>query len=65
MPYFTCSTLDVQSSLQHLGSLVAACKLLVVVCGIHFPNQGSNLGLLLWDHRVPAAGPTGSLREFY
>ena len=39
VPYFSCSTLGFQSSLQHLGSLVAACELLVAVCGIYFPNQ--------------------------
>ena len=29
-------------SLQHVESLVAACKLLVEACGIQFPDQGSN-----------------------
>ena len=29
-----CSTQDLQSSLQHAGSLVSACELLVAACGI-------------------------------
>ena len=28
--------------LWHVGSLAAACKLLVMACGIYFPDQGSN-----------------------
>ena len=56
-----------RSSLWHAGSLVvavgnllvAACKLLVVVCGIYFPDQGSNLGPLHWEHGVLAIGPPG------
>ena len=36
--------------LQHMGSLVAACKLLVAACGIQFPDQGSNTSLL---HQEP------------
>ena len=31
---------------------VAAWAVLVVVCGIWFPDQGLNLGLLHWQHRV-------------
>ena len=35
----------------------------VVARGIQFPNQGSNLGPLCWEHRVLATGPPGkSLR---
>lgn len=33
-----CGTRDLLSSLQHVESLVAACELLVVECGIWFPN---------------------------
>ena len=33
-------------SLWHAESLVAVLELLVVICGIQFPNQGSNLGPL-------------------
>ena len=35
------------------------CKLLVVACGIQFPNQGLNLGPLHWDPGVLAMGPPG------
>ena len=31
------------------GSLVAACKLLAVTCGIQFPDQGWDPGLLHWE----------------
>ena len=39
--------------------LVAACKLLVVVCGIQFLDKGSNPGPLPWELRVSATGPPG------
>ena len=32
---------------------------LVVACGIYFPDQGSNLGLLHWEHRVLGTGLPG------
>ena len=32
------------SLLYHAGSLVVVCQLLVVACGIWFPDQGSNPG---------------------
>ena len=35
---------DLRSSLRHVGSLFAACTLLVAACGIQFPDQGSNPG---------------------
>ena len=28
-----------------------------MACGILFPDQGSNLGSLHWEHRVLASGP--------
>ena len=31
----------------------------VVVCGIQFPDQGSKLGPLCWEHRVLAIGSPG------
>ena len=37
--------------------LTAARELLVVACGIWFPDQGPNLGP--WEHGVLAAGPPG------
>ena len=39
-----CSMWDLRSSLRHVGSLFAACTLLVAACGIQFPDQGSNPG---------------------
>ena len=41
---------DLQSSLQHLRSLLVTCELLVAACGIYFSDQGLNLGPLHWDH---------------
>ena len=45
--------------MQHSRSLVASCELLVEICGICFPDQGSNLGLLHWEHRIVGPGPPG------
>ena len=45
--------------MQHKGSLVVACGLLVEACGIQFPNQGSNLGPLHQEYGVLATGPPG------
>ena len=36
-----------------------ALELLVAACGIYFPDQGSNLGLLHGEPRVLATGPAG------
>ena len=52
-------TWDLPSSLQHMGSLVAACELLVVECGIWVPNQQSNPSPLHWECGVLATGPPG------
>ena len=43
----------------HVGSLVAACELLVEACGFKFHDQGSNPGPLDWEHGVPATGTPG------
>ena len=43
----------------HVGSLVVACKLLVVTRGIRFADQWSSLGPLPWEHRVLDTGPPG------
>ena len=41
--------------------LVAACELLLAICGIKFPDQGLNTAPLLhWEQRVLATGPEGS-----
>ena len=44
-PVLSCGTWDLRSSLQHMGSLI-------VVCGIQFPDQGSNRGPLHWEHSL-------------
>ena len=44
---------------HHVGFLVVACKLLVVVCDIQFPDWESNLGPLHWEPGVLAIGPPG------
>ena len=38
---------------------VVTYKLLTVACRIQFPDQGSNLSPLNWEHRVLATGPSG------
>ena len=48
---------------HHSGSLVAACKLLVIARGIWFPDQGSNLGPLHWEHGVLATRPPGKSQK--
>ena len=48
-------TQDFRSLLQHAESLVVVFELLVVACGIHFPDQD----LLLWEHGVLDSGPPG------
>ena len=40
VPGLICGTWDLQSWLQHVGSLVAVCRLLVEACGILFPWPG-------------------------
>ena len=47
-----------RSQLQHVGSLIAACQLLVAACGIQFPDQGTNPGPLHWESRVLATEPS-------
>ena len=32
------------------------CQVIVTACGIKFPDQGWNPGLLHWEHRVSATG---------
>ena len=58
-------TLDLQSSLQHAGSLVVACRLLAVACGIQFPDQGLNLGPLHWECGILATGQSGKSWIFH
>ena len=53
----SCGMWDLQSPLQHAGSLVVAHKLLVAACGIQFPDQGLNPGFLHWKLEVLATEP--------
>ena len=46
--------------LPPVGSLVAACRLLVAACGIQFPDQGSNPGPPAMEHGVLTTGPPGN-----
>ena len=60
--YFGCARSQLRlvgSSLRHAGALVVACRLLVVACGIQFPDQGWNLGPLHWERRVLPTGSSG------
>ena len=50
---------DLQSLLQHQDFQLWHADL-VVACGIQFPDQGSKLCALHWEHRVLATGPPGS-----
>ena len=49
----SCSTWNLQSLLQHAGSL-----------GIYFPYQGLNPGPLHWEHGVLATEPPGKSQQF-
>ena len=51
------------SSLQHMGSLVAAFRLLVATCGIWFPDQGSNPSPLHWARAILVTGPPGKSQK--
>ena len=39
VPVLSCGTRDLQSSLEHVGSVVVACELLFVACGIQFSGS--------------------------
>ena len=43
-PGFSCSTRNLRSLLQHVKSLVSACKFLVAAWGTYFPNQAPCTG---------------------
>ena len=57
--FFNLAVLDLSWGKQDLRSLVAACQLLIVACGIWLPDQGSNLGPLHWKHGTLATGSPG------
>ena len=39
--------------------VVVACRLLVMACGVQFPDQGWNPGSVHWERRVLATGTQG------
>ena len=45
--------------------LILACELLVVVCGIEFPDQGLNMRPQHWEYRVLATGPPGKSQAYF
>lgn len=49
VPVLSCGTKDLQSSLEHVGSVVGACELLFVACGIQF--SGSCIENTTLDHQ--------------
>ena len=53
------------SSLQHMGSLVAAFRLSVATCGIWFPDQGSNPGPYTGRELSQSLGHQGSPRKLF
>ena len=56
---FILAVLGLSCGLQDLGSLFWHVEFSAVACGIYFPDQGWNLGLLHWECRVQATGPPG------
>ena len=64
-PGRSCSTCDLPSSLPHSRSLIVTCKLLVVACGIQFPDPELNLGPLHWSAEFQPLDHQGSpLKNF-
>ena len=49
----------------YLAALGLSCatQVFVAVFGIYFPDQGSDLGLLYWEHGVLATGSPGKSPE--
>ena len=67
--YGSQGTQNSQNNLENEGNIISAIflnclfyQVLVVACGIKFPEQGSNLGPLHWEHGILAIGPTGKSR---
>ena len=63
-PGLSCSMWDHQSSLWHMGFVVAACELLAVACGIWLPDQELIPGPLHWEHGFLANGPPGKSPQY-
>ena len=49
---------------KHLFLFIWLHRVLVVACGIQFPNQGSNPAPLYQEHRVLATGPQGNSQKW-
>ena len=49
VPGLSCSMQDLQTSLQHEGSLTVACEHLIAACGFQLPDQGLNQSTLHWE----------------
>ena len=60
--FVACKIFDLCCSMQ--GLLAVECDFLVAASGIWFPDQGWNLGLLLWGCGVLATGPPGKAHSF-
>ena len=50
---------------KYLFLIIWLHRVLVVACGIQFPDQGSNPAPLYWEHRVLATGPPGNSLVLY
>ena len=60
--FFLCLSISCYLFIWPSWVLVVACRifeLLVVACGIWFPEQGLNLDPLQWEHSILAPGPPG------
>ena len=55
---------EIFSFLSFFLKSVVACILLVVACGIQFPDQGLNPGHLNWEPGVLTTGPRGKSHLF-
>ena len=53
----SCSMQGLRASVKHMESLVVACKLLTVACGVSFPDQGWDPDPLHWEDGILATGP--------
>ena len=57
--------LNIFISLATLGLSCGMQDLLVAACGIWFPDQGSNLGPLHWEHGILATAPPGKSQLWF
>ena len=59
LPKVAFNRLLLKKKKNYLFGCTRSAESLVEVCGIEFPNQGSNLGPLQWESGVLATGPAG------